>query len=184
MKRKTIKIITSASISNTLLLSLVTGPIQAATDTPKAREAKPDRTTLMQKQEASEKVVVESRGKSLVFTVAGQPGRHCAVIAKSKGGNKQRDFIILNTTKTVIGPSGVAAMTVDMNAALDRKIQFSVVTSDTLAFNTNLRGITPVEIQMSSKQLSDIQQISAVTSVTASLATSGFAPSMKELIRR
>jgi len=183
MKRKTIKIVTSASISNTLLLSLMTGPIQASTNIPRERGQKPDRTMLVQKQEASEKVVVESRGKNLVFTVAGPPGRHCAVIAKSKGGRDLKNFIVLNTTKTIIGHTGVATMTVDMNGALDRKIQFSVLTSDSPKFNTILRGTKPVEIQMNSRQLSDIKQIRGITSGAAA-SFGAAATSMQELITR
>jgi hypothetical protein len=182
MKGKTIRVITTVSVANTLLFSMITSPIYASAI--KEPQDMSGNKTLIQAHEASEKVVVESRSKSLVFTVAGYPGRHCAVIAKSRGRNDLKDFKILDNTKTIIGPAGVATMTVDMKDALDRKIRFSVLTSSSPDFKTDLRGTKPVEIQISSRQLSEIKQIRGTSSHASAAAACFAAASIREVIGR
>ena len=178
-KRKMPRVITSVYASNTLLLALATFSIDGIADLHKARAtggiAPNEPSKVLQRQEESEKVTVKSHNRNLLFTVAGKPGRHCAVAFKL--GNMKR-YYILTSTKTVIGPEGVATMMVDMSDILDRKALFSVMTSESENLDKGLRAVKPFEIQMSSKQISEIRGLQGTTnqSTAASLGSPGRSP--------
>lgn len=180
MKRRKIpRVITSIYTSNTLLLALATFSIDGITDLHKACAAggiePSEPSKVLQRQEEFEKVTVRSHNKNLLFTVAGKPGRHCAVAFKL--GNMKR-YYILTSTKTVIGPEGVATMMVDMSDIVDRKALFSVMTSESENLDKGLRAVRPFEIQMSSKQITEIRDLQGTTnqSTAASLGSAGQSP--------
>ncbi len=178
-KRKMPRVITSIYTSNTLLLALATFSIDGMADLPKAWATggigASEPSKVFQKQEESEKITVKSHNKNLLFTVAGKPGRHCAVAFKL--GNMKR-FYILTTTKTVIGPGGVATMAVDMSNILDRKALFTVMTSESENLEKGLRAVRPFEIQMSSKRITEVRDLQGTTSqsTAASLGSAGQSP--------
>jgi hypothetical protein len=175
-KRKISRVITSIYTSNTLLLALATFSIDGIADLNKAWATggigASEPSKVLQRQEEFEKITVKSHNKNLLFLIAGKPGRHCAVAFKL--GNMKRYYIV-TCTKTVIGPKGIATMMVDMSDILDRKVLFSVMTSESENLDKGLRAVRPFEIQMSSKQITEIRGLQGTTnkSVAASMGSAG-----------
>jgi hypothetical protein len=184
-KKKIPKIITSIYTSNVLLIALSTYSIGKVGDIPKdfSQEAKEPKL-LFAKNEESEKVVVSGKNRQLYFTIAGKPGRHCAIVYRTEH-MKKNDYRLIADKKTIIGKEGVVTVIIDMAQFLDQKVYFVVITSNKEAYadskqfkemipldQTDFRGTPPFEIFMSSKKISEIKELNGITG-NFTLATAG-----------
>ena len=125
----------------------------------------PVRNSLLLQQQASERVVIKSRGKNLEFTVAGAPGRICSLVYRTPD-MKRDSWRLVPNTKAVIGESGLVVFSLDMASFMDKEVSLSLLTSFTEPINTSildLRGTAPFVIHMSSKQVSAIPEMQRLT---------------------
>ena len=160
------RVITSIFTSNTVLFALTTSPVNAAIAGPSVQASvTPNAQSILHRQETSERVVVKSRGRNLDFTVAGAPGRMCAVAYRT-ADMKQDDWQPLPNTRALIGGTGLVVISLDMTPFLDREVSFILMTSFIEPFdgrNPDLRGTAPFVIHMSSKQVSAIREMQRPT---------------------
>ncbi len=181
-KRKIPKIITSIYASNTLLLALTTSSIAKIGDIPKHySQLDKDPKLLLQKQEEGEKVTVRSQGKNLIFTVAGKANRYCTVVYRTED-MKANEYVLLPDTKTNIGLSGTTTITVNMSNLLDKKVQLILLTSDRESFglDTDIRGTSPFEVMMSSKEVREIRGLQRMTEKGAAVTMAASALSREK----
>jgi hypothetical protein len=126
------------------------------------------KTNIVQELEKSEKITVRQRGKTLIFIAAGKPGRYCALFHKT---TKMKKYDLLIPSKTVINPSIIARIVVDMSNLVDSIIVFHLVTSESSRFKTDLRGTLPFMIQILNRNIFKINTLESKTSKGIGAAT-------------
>jgi hypothetical protein len=173
-RKKSRNVITSIYASNALILALTTSPVSALSDLPKRTAGEPvDPLALLEKKQDAERIVIKTAGPNLIFKVSGMPGRHCAVVYRS-GEGRNAGWMLLSKTKSIIGPSGMATITVNMKRNVNRKVAFHLFTSDSASFDSGLLATEAIEIQIKNGKLPEIKEIQRGSAVAvASFASAG-----------